>query len=91
LEKLNTSIKTFLDNYGLKKGVKQNTAIAIWGEVVGDRVSKNTEPLSVEHGVITVSVSNPTWRQELLFKHQDIIKELNNRLGKNTIKEIRFI
>lgn len=91
MEKLNTSIKTFLDNYGLKKGVKQNTAIAIWGEVVGDRVSKNTEPLSVEHGVITVSVSNPTWRQELLFKHQDIIKELNNRLGKNTIKEIRFI
>lgn len=91
MEKLNTSIKTFLDNYGLKKGVKQNTAIAIWGEVVGDRVSKNTEPLSVEHGVITVSVSNPTWRQELLFKHQDIIQELNNRLGKNTIKEIRFI
>ena len=91
MEKLNTSIKTLLDNYGLKKGVKQNTAIAIWGEVVGDRVSKNTEPLSVEHGVITVSVSNPTWRQELLFKHQDIIKELNNRLGKNTIKEIRFI
>ena len=91
MEKLKSSIKTFLDNYGLKKGVKQNTAIAIWGEVVGDRVSKNTEPLSVEHGVITVSVSNPTWRQELLFKHQDIIKELNNRLGKNTIKEIRFI
>ena len=91
MEKLNTSIKTFLDNYGLKKGVKQNTAIAIWGEVVGGRVSKNTEPLSVEHGVITVSVSNSTWRQELLFKHQDIIQELNNRLGKNTIKEIRFI
>jgi len=91
LEKLNTSIKTFLDNYGLKKGVKQNTAIAIWDEVVGERVSKNTEPVSVEHGVITVSVSNPTWRQELLFKHQDIIQELNNRLGKNTIKEIRFI
>ena len=91
MEKLNTSIKTFLDNYGLEKGVKQNTAIAIWCEVVGDRVSKNTEPVSVEHGVITVSVSNPTWRQELLFKHQDIIQELNNRLGKNTIKEIRFI
>ena len=91
MEKLNTSIKTLLDNYGLKKGVKQNTAIAIWGEVVGDRVSKNTEPVSVEHGVITVSVSNSTWRQELLFKHQDIIQELNNRLGKNTIKEIRFI
>ena len=91
MEKLNNLSKLFLNNYGLKKGVKQNTAVVVWDAVVGEKVSKNTKPLSVEHGVITVSVSNPTWRQELLFKQQDIIKELNNRLGKNTIKEIRFI
>tara|TARA_A100001035_G_scaffold132611_1_gene104294 strand:+ start:285 stop:560 length:276 start_codon:yes stop_codon:yes gene_type:complete len=91
LEKLNQSIKTLLNNHGLEKGVQQNTAVVVWDTVVGERVSQNTKPISVEHGVITVSVSNPTWRQELLFKQQDIIKQLNNKLGKNTIKEIRFI
>ena len=91
MEKLNQSIKTLLNNYGLEKGVQQNTAVVVWDTVVGERVSQNTKPISVEHGVITVSVSNPTWRQELLFKQQDIIKQLNNKLGKNTIKEIRFI
>jgi len=91
LEKLNQSIKTLLNNYGLEKGVQQNTAVVVWDTVVGEKVSQNTKPISVEHGVITVSVSNPTWRQELLFKQQDIIKQLNNKLGKNTIKEIRFI
>ena len=91
MEKLNQSIKTLLNNHGLEKGVQQNTAVVVWDAVVGEKVSQNTKPISVEHGVITVSVSNPTWRQELLFKQQDIIKQLNNKLGKNTIKEIRLI
>ncbi len=91
MEKLNTTINTFLDKHGLKKGVNQSTAIVLWNEVVGEKISKNTEPVSVEHGVLTVVVSNPTWRQELVFKQQEIIKQLNNRLGQNTIKEVRFI
>ena len=91
MEKLNTTINTFLDKYGLKKGVNQNPAIVLWNEVVGEKISKNTEAISVEHGILTVTVSNPTWRQELVFKQQEIIKQLNNRLGQNTIKEVRFI
>ena len=91
MEKLNTTIKTFLNKHGLKKGVNQNTAIVLWGEVVGEKISKNTEAISVEHGILTVTVSNPTWRQELVFKQREIIKQLNTKLGQNTIKEVRFI
>jgi len=91
LEKLNTTIDSFLESYGLKKGVKQNSAVLYWKEVVGEKISKNTEPQGVEHGTLTVSVSNPTWRQELVFKKKEIIKELNKKIGENTIKEVRFI
>ena len=91
MEKLNTSIQSFLENYGLKKGVKQNSAIVYWEGVVGHKISKNTEPQSVEHGTLTVSVSNPAWRQELVFKKEEIIKQLNKKIGENTIKELRFI
>ena len=91
MEKLNATIKTFLNKHGLKKGVNQNTAIVLWGEVVGEKISKNTEAISVEHGILTVTVSNPSWRQELVFKQREIIKQLNTKLGQNTIKEVRFI
>ena len=91
MEKLNTTIKTFLNKHGLKKGVNQNTAIVLWNEIVGEKISKNTEAISVEHGILTVTVSNPTWRQELVFKQQEIINQLNTKLGQNTIKEVRFI
>ena len=91
MEKLNTTINAFLNKHGLKKGVNQNTAIVLWNEVVGEKISKNTEAISVEHGILTVTVSNPTWRQELVFKQQEIINQLNTKLGQNTIKEVRFI
>lgn len=91
MEKLNTSIQSFLDSYGLKKGVKQNSAVLFWEEVVGKKISENTDPQGVEHGTLTVSVSNPAWRQELLFKKKEIIKQLNEKIGENTIKEVRFI
>ena len=91
MEKLDTTIKNFLNKLGLTKNVNQNKAIVLWDEVVGEKISKNTEPISVEHGTLTVSVSSSTWRQELVFKQQDIINQLNKKLGQNTIKEVRFI
>ena len=91
MQELKTAIKEFLKKAGLEKGVSQNKALLVWEEVVGDKVSQNTSPEKVESGTLYIKTSNPTWRQELVFKKTDIIKKLNNKLGKNTIKEIKFI
>ena len=91
MQKLKAAISTFLKKAGLEKGVSQNNALLIWKEVVGDNVSKNTSPEKVDSGTLYIKTSNSTWRQELIFKKTDIIKKLNKKLGKNTIKEIRFI
>ena len=91
MQELKVAIKTFLKKAGLEKGVSQNNALLVWEEVVGKTVSKNTEPERVESGTLYIKTNSPTWRQELVFKKAEIIKKLNDKLGKNTIKEIRFI
>ena len=91
MQELKIAISRFLKKAGLEKGVSQNSALLIWKEVVGNKVSQNTKPEKVESGTLYIKTSNPTWRQELVFKKSDIIKKLNNKLGKNTIKEIKFI
>ena len=91
MQELKSAINTFLKKAGLEKGVSQNNALLVWKEVVGERVSQNTTPEKVESGTLYIKTSNSTWRQELVFKKTDIIKKLNNTLGKNTIKEIKFI
>jgi len=80
-----------LKKFGIDNAVSQNKALNIWDEIVGKNVAKNTQPDRVEHGVIIVKVSSPTWRQELYFQKNEIIQKINNTIGKNVIKDIRFI
>jgi predicted nucleic acid-binding Zn ribbon protein len=91
MQSLKLAIDSMLKKFGIEKAVSQNKAINIWNEIVGEKVAKNTEPERVEHGVIIVKVSSPTWRQELYFQKEEIIKKLNNSIGKNVIRDIRFI
>ena len=69
----------------------QNKALNVWNEIVGEKVANHTEPDRVEHGVIIVKVSSPTWRQELYFQKKEIIQKINNKIGKKVIRDIRFI
>ncbi len=91
MQRLGSALENFLKTSGLEKGVTQQQAIIIWNDIVGDAVGKNTEPESVEHGIIRVKVSNPTWRQELQFKKKEIIGKLNKELEQNIIKDILFL
>ncbi|MFQ6611682.1 MAG: DciA family protein [Fidelibacterota bacterium] len=90
-QSLRVVISQFLKRAGLEKGVAQNRALIVWDSVVGAVIADNTEPEEVNHGVLTIRVKTPAWRQELQFQKADIINKLNAQLGNNTIKEIRFI
>ncbi len=91
MQKLKAAINNLLKAAGLDAGVAQNKALLVWGDVVGAKVSENTTPEKVEAGTLYIKASNPTWRQELVFKKEDILKKLNKKLGEKTIKEIKFI
>ena len=91
MQKLKAAINNLLKAAGLEAGVSQNKALLIWDDVVGAKVSENTTPEKVEAGTLYIKASNPTWRQELMFKKEEILKKLNKKLGEKTIKEIKFI
>jgi len=91
MQSLKIAIDSMLRKFGIENAIAQNNALNLWGEIVGEKVAKNTEPDRVEHGVIIVKVSSPTWRQELYFQKNEIIKKINNKIGKNVIKDIRFV
>ena len=90
MQHIQTAIQNFLKNSGLKSGVEQQKALKLWGEVVGDKISKNTEPISVKNGTLLIKTTSPVWKQELQIQKTEIIKKLNNKFKRNIIKEIRF-
>lgn len=91
MQSIKITIDSMLRRFGIDNAIAQNNALNIWNDVVGETVAKNAIPDRVEHGVLIVKVSSPTWRQELYFQKDEIIKKLNNKIGKKVIRDIRFI
>ena len=91
MQHIGGALKKFIKTAGLEKGIAQQKALEIWSETVGETVSKNTEPTSIEHGILSIKTTTPAWRQELQFQKTQIIEKLNKKLNKKLIKDIRFI
>jgi len=91
LEHIAASLKNLIKKQGLEKELNQQKAIDIWSEVVGKKINENTEPVSVEFGILTVKTSSSVWSQELQLQKQNIVQSINKKLTKTTIKDVRFI
>ena len=91
MEHIGGTLKKLIKKEGLENQINQQKAIDLWGDVVGQKIRENTEPLEVQFGVLIVKVKNSVWKQELQFQKEDIIKSLNKKLIKTTIKDLRFI
>ncbi len=91
MQHIGGALEKLIKSNNLEKGLEEQKAVDIWEKVVGSRINENTEPLSVESGVLSVKTSSPSWSQELQLQKLQILKKLNNRLNKKVIKDIRFV
>ena len=91
MEHIAGAIKKLIRKQGLEKEINQQKAIDLWGDVVGQKIKEQTEPIEVKFGVLTVKTTNSIWRQELQFQKKKIVKSINKKLIKTTIKDVRFI
>ena len=91
MEQLKKAIQEAISESGIEREIQQENAVSVWNEVVGVVVSKVTDAVSVNKGVLVVKTKSATWRQELYMQKKDIIDKININIGSTAIKEIRFI
>ncbi len=63
-----------------------------WQTIVGASVAKNTRPISLGDGILTVAVSTPSWYTQAVFNKAKIlrnIKEFDSGRG-GDIRDISF-
>ncbi|MBF0439515.1 MAG: DUF721 domain-containing protein [Magnetococcales bacterium] len=61
-----------------------------WHQAVGGYLSKHTEPLKLQNGILTVRVDSSAWLTELTFLTPEILQKLQNILPPGSLKGIRF-
>jgi predicted nucleic acid-binding Zn ribbon protein len=79
-----------LNNSEMGTKIMENTCLLVWDEVVGDHISSASQPDYVQDGKLFVITKSPVWANELSFYKNEIIQNLNKRVGGNVIKEIIF-
>ena len=82
MQHIGGALEKLIKSNNLEKGLEEQKAVDIWEKVVGSRINENTEPLSVESGVLSVKTSSPSWSQELQLQKLQILKKLNDNISK---------
>lgn len=76
---------------GIADRVAQAQVIPDWRSLVGDQIARVTEPLSVTpQGTLFVAVETNAWMTELSLLEPELLKRLNRRTGRLSIKRIRW-
>lgn len=78
-------------NLDIEKGILQGRAFILWNEVVGEVNARKTKPIKIDRGKLFVRTTDSTWRQELFYQKNEIVKKLNIRLRSDIIKDIIFL
>ncbi|MGE0633222.1 MAG: DUF721 domain-containing protein [Pseudobdellovibrionaceae bacterium] len=61
-----------------------------WSDYVGSTIAAQTDPVGYLDGTLYVWVSNATWMQHLSFVRSQMKTNINTKLGKSFVKDIRL-
>ena len=87
---LNELIATVIKERGFRQKVDEVEAIETWMNVAGPRVQGLTKRVWVEKNKLFVQITSSVWRNELHLQRGLWKKRLNDKLGRQVIREIIF-
>ena len=83
-------LSKLLQGLEMESKVKEQMCALVWDEVVGERVAGAAQPEFVRDGRMFVVTKSPVWANELTFYKEEMIRNLNRRVGGDALKEIVF-
>ena len=88
------SVKNVIDkillNKKLNNGLLEIRIKDAWKNVMGKNINTFTTNITLNKQIIFVKLSSAPLKNELVYRADTIVKLLNNELGQEKIKEIKF-
>ena len=88
VQKLGDLIKEFIVMHKGPDFLDEMKAVDAWPKVVGTFIASHTIDVSIKKGVLFVRVDSDALRSELSYSKSLLMKNLNERVGKDVVKEI---
>ena len=84
-------VSRLLRDLGLEDGVRGWQAVEEWPSLVGPRVARHSRAVGFQAGVLQVEVEGSAWMHELGFLKRQLLRTVNQHLGSDGVRDIRFI
>lgn len=70
--------------------ILEQNVFSRWRDVVGDAIANHTQPASFSAGILTVWTAHPMYQTELSLLKVKILTELNAKLGRAVVNDLRL-
>lgn len=84
------ALQRLLQQLGLEQQLRVYRALMHWDTIVGTPLTQVARPLRLDTDTLWVAVKSHAWVQELTFHKRTILQRLNERVGEERFREIRF-
>lgn len=90
-ESIGTIIQRWLKENNLEQKFRESSVPDYWGEIVGETVARHCTLERVAAGRMFIKAENPSWKQELLGRREDIRARVNERFGTEVVTEVYIV
>jgi predicted nucleic acid-binding Zn ribbon protein len=73
------------------RGMPIATLMSRWAELVGERLARATEPVSLDDGVLVVRASDGPWGAQAIFLADAIRAKADDALGGGQVTSVRVV
>ncbi len=88
VQSLGELIKAFYEQRRGSGYLDEVKIINSWPDVVGPFIASHTTDLSIRNGILFVRIDSDSLRNELSYSKSVLLKNLNEQVGREVLKEI---
>ncbi len=81
-------IQDFLRESGWQQKLDEVKIITEWDKVLGPTLAKYTEEVFIKNRQLHIRLKSATLRQELSYQKSELVKQLNDAVGKEVITDV---
>lgn len=71
------------------EALKEYDAVKLWPEAAGPEIAKRCVALGIKSGILYICVPTHVWSTELSALKKTLMRKLNERLGRDVVKDIK--
>jgi len=88
IQYLGSAIKDYLKDRKLDGKMAEIEAVNSWELIIGKQIARATSSIYIKDGTLYVHLKSSIVRNELFMMRNDIIRVMNQRIGREVVKAI---